>query len=446
MFVLGPGQVLHINKGRLHAFRKLAFYPLPESDCHWDLRNQVLEEKGGSHESSTCLSVAWDWMFKGVTRDGINNEVSSILECSRINQKRHLASLAVPETCLLFLAKENIAKHELKAAKPSAQQPSLFAMNFPQLSHCCTSEPDAKTVLRGILPSLQSECNTLNLKPLQIVILISNFFFLHHMSYIVVVNNHKTSVVSSERGKTRVGHAVTIDHTPNSWRDPSQFPLDAFGIDGYYCKICAAELSNIYYHCDGCENLLKKDFNICSTCHIQNRYQMFAQMHPFNQQACSIQNHTGDFCSMTTRSEDCSTCSRNEDRNLCLYCKQCTDCSCQCHTSFTLHYRFFKLDEEIELVERVKQISSGITETTDISNDNNNNCNGINSNADENSVMAMTMEEEEYNNASNIQLPSDDEEDNVMIAKFNYDSNSHGDDGDDMFLDMNAIEFGDWSF
>ena len=98
VFVLKPGQVVHINKGRLHAFRKLAPQALQETDCHYDLRNEVLQTKENGQQEDLCFSIAWDWMFKGVTSDGINREVSSILECSRLNREHELASLAIPET------------------------------------------------------------------------------------------------------------------------------------------------------------------------------------------------------------------------------------------------------------------------------------------------------------------------------------------------------------
>ena len=36
-----------------------------------------------------------------------------------------------------------------------------------------------------------------------------------------------------------------------------------YGDCGFVCKLCKEELSNVYMHCDGCEKLLNKDFNIC---------------------------------------------------------------------------------------------------------------------------------------------------------------------------------------
>lgn len=91
---------MHINKGRLHAFRKLSASSLREDDCHHCLREDISPSLDG--KNLTCFSVAWDWMFKGVTDEGINREVSSILECARLNQKQHVQSLAIPEVSLSY--------------------------------------------------------------------------------------------------------------------------------------------------------------------------------------------------------------------------------------------------------------------------------------------------------------------------------------------------------
>ena len=200
MFILKAGQAVHINKGRLHAFRKLAPSSLPERDCHYDLRNKILQIKEQPSED-ICFSIAWDWMFKGVTSEGINREVSGILECARLNREHSLPSLAIPETALLFLAKENIAKYQLDSNITTTK--SLFAMDIPvQPKQGDRSEPDAETVLRGILPSLQ-----------------------------YVVNRHNASVKFSEKWEKKTkgvldSWRVSIDPKPNTEQNPGIFPLD----------------------------------------------------------------------------------------------------------------------------------------------------------------------------------------------------------------------------
>jgi len=66
VFVLKPGQFVHINKGRLHAFRKLSPTALPLNDCHRQLRlDAIADDKLGSIEH-LCVSVAWDWMVRSI--------------------------------------------------------------------------------------------------------------------------------------------------------------------------------------------------------------------------------------------------------------------------------------------------------------------------------------------------------------------------------------------
>ena len=192
--------MVHINKGRLHAFRKLAPTSLPETDCHHDLRHEILQKKADLSED-ICFSIAWDWMFKGVTSEGINREVSGILECARLNREHHLQSLAIPETSLLFLAKDKIAKHELNLNTSGTD--ALFDLKIPpQQAQVKSSEPNAKDVLRGILPSLQ-----------------------------YVVSRHdgavKFSNVWAEKTKNVIDSwRVSIASKPNTEENPDTFALD----------------------------------------------------------------------------------------------------------------------------------------------------------------------------------------------------------------------------
>ena len=73
-FILKEGQCVHINKGRLHAFRKMtnellpyAVPAAPSDDCHAFLRAHL--KMPGTNETVVgpgkpeilCISVAWDW-------------------------------------------------------------------------------------------------------------------------------------------------------------------------------------------------------------------------------------------------------------------------------------------------------------------------------------------------------------------------------------------------
>ena len=114
--------MLHINKGRLHAFRKLSPFALPSFDCHAELRAQVLQESKTPWVEQRCMSVAWDWEFKGVTAEGINRELVSTLECSKLNREHNVQSLAVPETSILFMARRYVSEYEQLSQMPDGHQ------------------------------------------------------------------------------------------------------------------------------------------------------------------------------------------------------------------------------------------------------------------------------------------------------------------------------------
>ena len=61
IFTMSEDQHLHIPQGCLHAFRKLTIDPLPETDCHHDIRAKIVEEKGLAQTGSPhCVSIARD--------------------------------------------------------------------------------------------------------------------------------------------------------------------------------------------------------------------------------------------------------------------------------------------------------------------------------------------------------------------------------------------------
>ena len=64
VFVLGPGEYLHIGHGRIHMFRNMAADPLPPTDCHYHLRKKTIEQNRLARQStlpsSMCVSFAHD--------------------------------------------------------------------------------------------------------------------------------------------------------------------------------------------------------------------------------------------------------------------------------------------------------------------------------------------------------------------------------------------------
>lgn len=50
---------------------------------------------------SICVSVAWDWVFKGASEAGCRQEMEYALSCSDANRQAEAGSLAPVETCLI---------------------------------------------------------------------------------------------------------------------------------------------------------------------------------------------------------------------------------------------------------------------------------------------------------------------------------------------------------
>lgn len=248
-----------------------------------------------------CISVAWDWMYLGTSSEGVNREVISILESAAINRVFGKMSLAIPELCVLELAR----KHSSIAMSVSNDS---FLLP-PQTQASSIESSEALKVLAGILPALK-----------------------------VVVGQH-VAIANGAASSERSG--VQIAKRPNSWENPQLFALDPYGNSDFFCKICSCELSNIYMHCDGCENLLHKDFNICVQCHAEEKFIAKIAMHPCqrDRKHCTI-NHIGN--TKMNRGSHCPC----KNGPVCSFCNFCLGCSCRCHRSFTMHQRLLNTDDE----------------------------------------------------------------------------------------------------
>ena len=58
---------------------------------------------------------------------------------------------------------------------------------------------------------------------------------------------------------------------PESQFNPLTRPIDPFGND-YTCMICDRELANNYFHCEGCKELLLKEYKICDKCFTEEKF------------------------------------------------------------------------------------------------------------------------------------------------------------------------------
>jgi hypothetical protein len=255
-------------------------------------------------EELVNISLAWDWSFLGATSQGINREMTSTLEYAFRNRNfsQPKQSLAIPKLCLLSTCEASIAALCSKG------------ISFGIKSHFNKSNQIRHhTILAGLLPTLE-----------------------------FVVAQEEQAVHKVEKIATNPERS-TIH--PHSWENPMIFPLDPYGNSDYFCKICFQELSNTYMHCEGCEDLLKKDFNVCSECYADMKHCQFFIMNDKDTTIDSMLNHTGAFSRPKSKSCLCST-----EKELCSRCGYCRKCSCSCHQSFALQQRMWNREKLSEIL------------------------------------------------------------------------------------------------
>lgn len=296
VLVLEPGEHLHIGKGRFHAFRKLSSETLANIDCHSDLREETLRKlrmEGIDFGSIVNFSIAWDWSFLGWTAEGINREMVAALEYALRNRNvlQPKQSLAIPKLCLL------------KRCMQSEAHLSAGKAEDPQFHH---------KILRGLLPALE-----------------------------FVVSHEKRSVLLATSQK--VGN-------PNTSENPDLFPVDPYGNSDYTCSICFQELCNTYMHCQGCERLLGKDYNVCTECHALGKHREFVIKNSWVDSVDSCINHTGAFPASTHEGYSCGK------TKLCPFCRFGRECCCRCHSEFSLEQRFFRQEQLCKLLSGTRKI------------------------------------------------------------------------------------------
>lgn len=318
VFTLEPGDLIHINKGRLHAFRKMSTSKLPEWDCHAEHRRNLIESKGIAGEEKLCVSIAWDWMYRGVTPAGINREVCTVLEGSTLNRRNGVTSLAIPELALLQMAKSVPAR-----SLTSPRGISFLGAFEKKEKRVSVYESTKAEICEGIYPGL---C--------------------------IVVGQHIHALNVKESKSTEKGARLSIAKIPDTQENPQTCPLDPYGDSDFACKLCRKELSNVYFHCDGCEKLLSKDFNVCRGCYLQGKFKMKVQMHPSNPKRHATLNHMGE--TNFNRQSRCPC----KNGPACNYCGFCLGCSCRCHTWFTMRTRLCSAADEEQLLQTVKDTAA----------------------------------------------------------------------------------------
>lgn len=274
--ILKPGDLIHINKGRLHAFRKMSTSKLREEDCHAQQRLRLIAEENIDGEEM-CISVAWDWMYRGVSAAGINREMLTILEASILNRKNGVTSLAVPELSLLQMAKTAASN------PPNPRLSFVSRLSLPETAkQQRLYDASKREICKGILPCL---CHMVD----------------DHLGSLATAAKASTGAASEagvlkpgDTTKYKRGRRLSLAERTDCQENPMTCPLDPYGDSDFACKLCRKELSNVYYHCDGCELLLSKDFNICKECYTEKKYMVVVPMHPSNRNKHATLNHTGE--------------------------------------------------------------------------------------------------------------------------------------------------------
>ena len=285
---------MHINKGRLHAFRKLSQDELPLDDCHHALRKELLANE--KTIPALCTSIAYDWMFAGFSAEAMNREIVSQLECGELNRAHKVKSLAIPKTALFSTMQslvDTIVSHGITNTSP----------------RCRVRCPTEMEYLRGYLPALRH------------LVQLEREIYEYAKGF--------------NQWKSRPKQALVDCAQFSDASEPIESaPTDPFSSD-YYCHVCSCELPNFYMHCYGCEQHFKQDFNICVDCHRDHKY--VDNTVPVS----GLHVHRGK--SLQTLSEVCPGCQRT---------------TCRCHRHFIAKHRFFGLPYLEEMLSTLEAVNA----------------------------------------------------------------------------------------
>ena len=242
-------------------------------------------------------------MFLGVDAQGINREVSTIIENADRIRNRKTKTLAIVETCVYSMA-ETASRRSLSEQVPSGPE-----------------------VAKGILPSLEVLVQR-NTGPVELV---------------------TTATLNPELRSERMEEllfgvaCVEVGTVPDADTNPATRATEPYGND-YTCKICDKELPNLYFHCEGCENLLKKDYNICISCFSDGSFLRYTPMRDTKKRFSDL-HHTGHTVE-NLGSRECP-CKQGVCHG---GCKKCRACSCKCHKVFSKRHRFRSNDQTLNLL------------------------------------------------------------------------------------------------
>lgn len=116
-------------------------------------------------------------------------------------------------------------------------------------------------------------------------------------------------------------------------------------LEDYSCEFCHKELSNYYFQCNGCKVLLNDNFNICFDCYCTDIFKVFKIINvDMPNKLTSNMHHMGKKHNNTSHAA----------KQICVVCKKCYCCKCNCHHAFTLRYQFYGIDKLRQMLKSVK--------------------------------------------------------------------------------------------
>lgn len=174
---------------------------LQPNDCHYTQRQAVLKHLEPT-ELNYCVSLAWDWSFRGTTQYGIDKLLSSTLSAALFNREHNLPSLGIPERSTFCLGRKLKSKSNPMSMK------------------------EKKKISAGILPTLKS----------------IREFYDHAIVEVLEngVTNHGFRAIGGEAAANIIRY-VCLDLC--SYRSLS---IQEQGDPDPKCSICSYELSNHY--------------------------------------------------------------------------------------------------------------------------------------------------------------------------------------------------------
>lgn len=137
---------MHINKGRLHAFRKQS----PPDDVS---------------PEQFCVSVAWDWLYQGSTPEAVGAELQEPLSCASFNAAAKVPSLSHTDAAVLHGSLAHKARQEatakLKASAAAARPTTIGAATSAATADAASNRcdylgDDRHALLGGLKPALAS--------------------------------------------------------------------------------------------------------------------------------------------------------------------------------------------------------------------------------------------------------------------------------------------------